>query len=52
MFVAKHRNPSRPQAETRCSYADLETTFNDFSNAPFDMGLDFPFYCNLINEVE
>lgn len=28
------------------SYADLEATFNDFSNAPFDMELDFPFYCD------
>lgn len=28
------------------SYADLETTLNDFSNAAFDMELDFPYYSN------
>ncbi|GAP90432.2 putative PA14 domain protein [Rosellinia necatrix] len=26
------------------SYADLDADFNDFSNADFDMELDFPFY--------
>ena len=28
------------------SYGDLEATLNDFSNARFDMELDFPFYCD------
>jgi hypothetical protein len=28
------------------SYADLESTLNDYSNSQFDMELDWPFYCD------
>lgn len=44
VFGAAPRPISKLAKSKPTSYADLETTLNDFSNSDFDMELDFPYF--------